>query len=67
MQPYTHEIFRDIVRDGLLVDNGMPAWNDVLTDSDIDSIHAFLLSEQRRISARELEHEPKVRARAGQS
>lgn len=57
MQPYTHEIFRDIVRDGLLVDNGMPAWNDVLTDSDIDSIHAFLLSEQRRIRARELELE----------
>jgi quinohemoprotein ethanol dehydrogenase len=59
MQPYTHEIFPDIVRDGLLVGNGMPAWDDLLSDDDVGAIHAYLLSEQRRTRARELELEKK--------
>jgi len=54
MQPYTHDIFRDIVRDGLLVQNGMPAWGDLLSEEDADAIHAFLVTEQRSVREREL-------------
>lgn len=43
MQPETHEIFGEIVLDGLLVDNGMPAFGDVLNDEDIKAIQAYLI------------------------
>ncbi|PQA86585.1 PQQ-dependent dehydrogenase, methanol/ethanol family [Marinicaulis flavus] len=55
MQPYTHEIFNDILLEGLLVQNGMPSWGDLLMEEDADAIHAYLIGEQRRIRAVELE------------
>ncbi|MFC2953891.1 PQQ-dependent dehydrogenase, methanol/ethanol family [Marinicaulis aureus] len=59
MQPYTHEIFNDILLEGLLVDNGMPAWGDLFSVEDADAIHAFLTDEQRNVRARELEMQAK--------
>jgi quinohemoprotein ethanol dehydrogenase len=55
MQPGTHEKFRKIVLDGLLVQNGMPRWNDLLKPEDADAIHAWLIAEQRKVRAEELE------------
>lgn len=54
MDPSTHEMFNDILLDGLLVENGMPAWGDLLSPEDADAIHAFLLAEQLHIREREL-------------
>jgi quinohemoprotein ethanol dehydrogenase len=48
MQPGTHELFRTIVLEGLLVRNGMPRWDDQLTPEDVDSIHAYLVDLQAR-------------------
>ncbi len=55
MQPYTHEVFNDILLEGLLVQNGMPSWGDLFTQEDADAIHAYLIAEQRRMRAVELE------------
>ncbi|WP_428410329.1 PQQ-dependent dehydrogenase, methanol/ethanol family [Hyphococcus sp.] len=55
MSPSTHEIFNDILLEGLLVDNGMPAWGDLMSPEDADAIHAFLIAEQRRVRKEELE------------
>jgi quinohemoprotein ethanol dehydrogenase len=54
MQPGTHEQFAAIVRGGLLVDNGMPRWDDILTEQDSAAIHAWLIDLQRRTRADEL-------------
>lgn len=43
MQPYTHEIFSEIVLEGLLVPNGMPSFKGALNESDIEAIHAYLI------------------------
>ncbi|MEZ5744789.1 MAG: cytochrome c [Sphingomonadaceae bacterium] len=54
MQPGTHEQFAAIVRGGLLVDNGMPRWDNILTEQDSAAIHAWLIDLQRRTRADEL-------------
>lgn len=46
MQPGTHELFDRIVRDGLLVPNGMPRWDDRLSAQDVAAIHAYLIDLQ---------------------
>lgn len=43
MQPFTHELFTEIVLEGLLVGNGMPNFSDVLTEADVEAIHAYLI------------------------
>ena len=55
MQPGTHEAFNQIVMDGLLVPNGMPRWNDLLKPDDVKAIHAWLIDQQGRTRAEELE------------
>lgn len=54
MQPGTHEAFVEIVRGGALVANGMPKWDDVLSEADAKAIHAWLIDEQRKTRADEL-------------
>jgi len=54
MQPATHEAFRRIVLEGVLVALGMPRWDDRLSDSDVDAIHAYLIDLQGRTRADEL-------------
>ena len=53
MQPGTHEAFDQIVLEGLLVDNGMPRWDDILTEQDSAAIHAWLVDLQARTRADE--------------
>jgi len=55
MQPGTHEVFGQILLDGLLVPNGMPRWNDVLKPADVQAIHAYLIDEQAKTRRDEIE------------
>ena len=55
MSAGTHQAFEQIVLGGLLVDNGMPRWDDMLSEDDARAIHAWLIDEQKRLRAEELE------------
>lgn len=55
MQPGTHEAFRQIVLEGLLLSAGMPRWDDVLRPAEVDAIHAYLIDAQGKTRAEELE------------
>jgi quinohemoprotein ethanol dehydrogenase len=54
LDPAVHEQFKAIVRGGLFAAGGMPRWDDLLTEADVDAIHAFLIDEQAKVRAREL-------------
>ena len=55
LQPGTHEQFDNIVLNGALVSGGMPRWDDVLKPDQVRAIHAYLIDEQGKTRARELE------------
>jgi quinohemoprotein ethanol dehydrogenase len=55
MSASTHQSFNDILLKGLLVQNGMPKWDDVLKSDDADAIHAWLIDEQGKVRKQELE------------
>jgi quinohemoprotein ethanol dehydrogenase len=50
----THDAFDSIVLGGALVPNGMPRWDDRLSRSDVDSLHAYLIDLQAKTRAEEL-------------
>jgi quinohemoprotein ethanol dehydrogenase len=50
-----HQVFNQILLGGALVPAGMPRWDDLLTVQDANAIHAFLIDEQQKTRARELE------------
>jgi quinohemoprotein ethanol dehydrogenase len=51
MPPATHELFEQIVLDGLLRGNGMASFADVLQPEDVRAIQAYLKSETNRLIA----------------
>jgi len=55
MSKGTHDAFEKIVRGGLLKDNGMPQFDDLVSAEQARLIHAFLIDEQGKVRARELE------------
>jgi quinohemoprotein ethanol dehydrogenase len=55
MSAATHAAFRDILLGGRYVAGGMPRWDDLFSVEDVDAIHAYLIDEQRRTRARELD------------
>ena len=55
MASNTHAGFEAIVLGGALVPNGMPRWDDVLSAQQVKAIHAYLIDEQGKVRARELE------------
>jgi quinohemoprotein ethanol dehydrogenase len=55
MAPPVHAAFGRIVFEGLLVPNGMPRWDDLLTPYQVRAIHAFLIDQQAKVRARELQ------------
>jgi len=57
MAPGTHEAFDRIVREGLLLGNGMPRFHDLLEPEQVKAIHAFLIDQQAQLRERELELE----------
>jgi quinohemoprotein ethanol dehydrogenase len=44
MSRETHDRFREIVMDGVYLPLGMPRWNDVLSDADLEAIHAYIIA-----------------------
>ena len=54
MRAGTHEAFARIVREGLLLPNGMPRFDDLLDADQVKAIHAFLIAEQGAVRKREL-------------
>lgn len=48
LPPGIHAAFKDIVLKGALASVGMEGFADILNDNDVDDIHAYLISEQRR-------------------
>jgi quinohemoprotein ethanol dehydrogenase len=55
MSEGTHQAFRQIVLGGLLVPNGMPRWDDRLSEKDVAAIHAYLIDLQGKARIDELE------------
>jgi quinohemoprotein ethanol dehydrogenase len=43
LDPSVHKAFDEIVLGGLLKDQGMPQWSDVLTKDDAHAIHAYVI------------------------
>jgi len=50
-----HAAFDGIVLGGAFVERGMPKWDDVLTPAQSHAIHAWLIDEQGKVRARELQ------------
>jgi quinohemoprotein ethanol dehydrogenase len=44
MSPETQDAFNQIVLGGILKNAGMPPWEGVLTQAEVDAIHAYLIS-----------------------
>ncbi len=40
-----HDLFRDIVLNGVLASKGMERFDDVLSEADVDAIHAYLVDQ----------------------
>ena len=41
--------------EGLLLPNGMPRFDDLLSPDQVKAIHAFLIDQQRQVRKRELQ------------
>ena len=57
MNAGTHQAFEQVVLEGLLLPNGMPRFDDLLSEEQVRAIHAFLISEQQALRERELQLE----------
>jgi quinohemoprotein ethanol dehydrogenase len=44
----THAAFKDIVLHGALQPRGMPRWDDLLSEAQVDQIHAYVISVARK-------------------
>ena len=51
MQQSTHGMFRQIVQEGVYLPNGMPRWDDVFGEAEVNAIHAYLIALQERAHA----------------
>ena len=40
----THELFQEIVYQGILSDNGMSSFSDVLSEKDVESIYHYIVN-----------------------
>jgi mono/diheme cytochrome c family protein len=41
------KVFQDVVRGGTLQRRGMPAWDDLLSEAQVEQIRAHLIAQQR--------------------
>jgi len=48
MSKGAHDAFDEIVLRGLLVANGMPRWDDLMSPDEVKAIHAYLIDAQRK-------------------
>lgn len=51
LSPVTHSMFYPIVLEGAYQAKGMGRWDDVLTRSDAEAIHAYLIDQQWQLEA----------------
>jgi quinohemoprotein ethanol dehydrogenase len=45
MPPEVHDIFKDILLHGAFASAGMESFDDILSESDVDAIHAYLIDQ----------------------
>src|SRR6516162_176203 len=45
LPPEVHSAFKDIVRGGILASEGMESFSDILSEADVDAIHAYLVDQ----------------------
>jgi quinohemoprotein ethanol dehydrogenase len=45
LTPEFHAAFKDIVRGGILAPAGMESFSDILSEADVDAIHAYLIDQ----------------------
>ncbi len=48
-----HAAFKDVVLKGALSKNGMSSFEDILSEADVEALHQFLISEQKKLYALE--------------
>ena len=48
MSPSVHENFKGIVLDGMLKDNGMASFADLLSEQDVEDIYAYIVSRAKQ-------------------
>jgi len=65
MSAETHEIFNEIVREGLYKENGMVGFGDWLTEEDTHDIRAYVI-ERANISRAALAEAPEGESPAGE-
>jgi quinohemoprotein ethanol dehydrogenase len=46
MTAATHAEFNDIILKGARRERGMPQWDDMLSEDDVNAIHAYIISMQ---------------------
>lgn len=56
LPPAVHAAFRDIVLGGTLAPAGMERFDDLLSPSDVEAIHAYLIDQQRQGYAAQQRH-----------
>jgi quinohemoprotein ethanol dehydrogenase len=49
LPPAIQQIFKDIVLNGMLAPAGMEKFGDLLSEADVDAIHAYLIDQQRQL------------------
>jgi quinohemoprotein ethanol dehydrogenase len=49
LPPTIHQMFKDVVLSGALGPAGMGKFSDLLSDADVDAIHAYLIDQQRQL------------------
>jgi quinohemoprotein ethanol dehydrogenase len=49
LPPAIHQSFKDIVLNGILAPAGMEKFGDLLSEDDVDAIHAYLIDQQRQL------------------
>jgi len=45
LPPEFHDAFKDVVLGGILAPGGMESFSDILTEADVDAIHAYLIDQ----------------------
>jgi quinohemoprotein ethanol dehydrogenase len=48
MSPAVKEHFQDIVRGGMLEDNGMASFGDLLSEQDVQDIYSYIIKRARQ-------------------
>ena len=45
LAPELHNAFKEVILSGILAPGGMESFSDLLTETDVDAIHAYLIDQ----------------------